>query len=188
MAIFFFLKFVLCLSLGSVFVSLLHRRCLMSKFSEILMLVCRKMFSAFYPNLHETFSNSYGFPLMQKFNRFFPHLVLYDRKHFCSILTDLSNLLFLFYQKFPLLSHDLKNVLTKRFQKCWSSRSQMFFRSSRPKVFCKKGVLWNFDKFIGKHPCQSLFSNKVAGPSLSLQLYLKRDSGTSVFLWILWNF
>ena len=117
MAIFFFLKFVLCLFLGSVFVSLLHRRCLMSKFSEILMLVCRKMFSAFYPNLHETFSNSYGFPLMQEFNRFYPHLVLYDRKHFCSILTDLSNLLFLFYQKFPLLSHDLKNVLTKQFPK-----------------------------------------------------------------------
>ena len=36
--------------------SLLHRRCLMLKFSEILILVCRKIFSAFYPILHETFS------------------------------------------------------------------------------------------------------------------------------------
>ena len=37
------------------------------------------------------------------------------------------------------------------------------FRSSRPKVFCKKSVLENFVKFIGKHLCQSLFFNKVTG-------------------------
>ena len=36
-------------------------------------------------------------------------------------------------------------------------------RSSRPEVFCKKGVLRNFAKFTGKHLCQSLFFNKVAG-------------------------
>ena len=42
-------------------------------------------------------------------------------------------------------------------------------RSSRPEVFCKKGVLRNFTKFTEKHLCQSLFSNKVAG--LSQQLY-----------------
>ena len=36
-------------------------------------------------------------------------------------------------------------------------------RSSRPEVFCKKGVLRNFAKFAGKHLCQSLFLNKVAG-------------------------
>ena len=28
------------------------------------------------------------------------------------------------------------------------------FRSSRPEVFCKKGVLRNFAKFTGKHLCQ----------------------------------
>ena len=32
-----------------------------------------------------------------------------------------------------------------------------------PEVFYKKGVLGNFTEFTGKHPCQSLFSNKVAG-------------------------
>ena len=37
------------------------------------------------------------------------------------------------------------------------------FRSSRPEVFCKKGVLRNFVKLTGKHLCQSLFFNKVAG-------------------------
>ena len=36
--------------------------------------------------------------------------------------------------------------------------------SSRPEVFCKKGVLRNFTKFTGKHLCQSLLFNKVAGP------------------------
>ena len=36
-------------------------------------------------------------------------------------------------------------------------------RSSRPEVFCKKGVLKNFAKFTGKHLCQNLFFNKVAG-------------------------
>ena len=36
-------------------------------------------------------------------------------------------------------------------------------RSSRPEVFCEKGVLRNFSKFTGKHLCQSLFFNKVAG-------------------------
>ena len=42
---------------------LLHRRCLMSKFFDLLMLVYRKIFCAFNPVMHETFSKSYGFPL-----------------------------------------------------------------------------------------------------------------------------
>ena len=62
-------------------------------------------------------------------------------------------------------------------------------RSSRPEVFCKKGVLRNFTKFTGKHLCQSLILktpvpeshfNKVAG--LRPATLLKRDSGTGVFL------
>ena len=59
-------------------------------------------------------------------------------------------------------------------------------RSSRLELFCRKDVLKNFLKFIGKHLCQSLFLNKVA--DLSLPLYQKRDFGTGVLLWILWNF
>ena len=78
------LKFVEYLFLESFFLSLdksilLHRRYLMSKFPKIL--VCRKLFSAFSD---ETFSNSCGFP---QFSIFSPHLVFYDGKHFCSILT-----------------------------------------------------------------------------------------------------
>ena len=40
------------------------------------------------------------------------------------------------------------------------------YRSCRPQVFCIKGVLRNFIKFTGKHLCQSLFFNKVAGLTL----------------------
>ena len=36
-------------------------------------------------------------------------------------------------------------------------------RSSRPEMFCKKGVLRNLTKFTRKHWCHSLFFNKVAG-------------------------
>ena len=44
----------------------------------------------------------------------------------------------------------------------------------------KVSVLKNLAKFIGKHLCQSLFFNKVAG--LGRQLYYIRDSDTGVFL------
>ena len=50
----------------------------------------------------------------------------------------------------------------------------LFFRSSLPKVFCKKGVLRNFAKFTGKHLCQGLFFDKVAGlrPAILLKMRL----------------
>ena len=44
--------------------------------------------------------------------------------------------------------------------------------------FFKKIVFKNFAKFKGKSLCQSIFLNKVAG----VQLCLKRNSGTGVFL------
>ena len=50
-------------------------------------------------------------------------------------------------------------------------------RSSRPEVFCKKGVLRNFKKLTGKHLCQSLFCNDSA-----CNFIKKRDSGTDAFL------
>ena len=46
-------------------------------------------------------------------------------------------------------------------------------------VFCKKGVLWNFRKFIEKHLCQSLFFDKIAG--LSPATLLKRRLWHSCF-------
>ena len=41
--------------------------------------------------------------------------------------------------------------------------SNILDRSSCPEVLCKKGVIRNFATFTGKHLCQSLFFNKVAG-------------------------
>ena len=39
----------------------------------------------------------------------------------------------------------------------------IWYRRSHPEVFRKKSVLKNFAKFSGKHLCQSLFFNEVAG-------------------------
>ena len=47
-------------------------------------------------------------------------------------------------------------------------------------VLYKKGVLKNSPKFTGKHLCQSFFFNKVV--DLRPTTFLKRDTGTSVFL------
>ena len=40
------------------------------------------------------------------------------------------------------------------------SKTSRIFRSSRPEVFYKKGVLRNFTKFKGKHLCQNPFFKK----------------------------
>ena len=42
----------------------------------------------------------------------------------------------------------------------WSKKQE---QSSRPKLFCKKGVFKNFAKFTRIHLCQNLFFNKVVG-------------------------
>ena len=43
---------------------------------------------------------------------------------------------------------------------------QITHSSSRPEVFCRKGVLLNLTKFTGKHLYQSLLFNIVAGATL----------------------
>ena len=45
----------------------------------------------------------------------------------------------------------MKNETLKMLKK-----SVLSFRSSRPEVFCKKGLLWSFAKFTGKHLCPFL--------------------------------
>ena len=109
------LKFVQYLFLESFLVSLdksvlLHRRCLMSKFSAILILVSRKIFSAFYLILHETFSNSFDFPVIQEFNPFYPHLALCDRKHFVFYL--ILHETFSNSYDFPLCKNLILSILT----------------------------------------------------------------------------
>ena len=41
--------------------------------------------------------------------------------------------------------------------------SKKYYWSSRPEVLCKKGVLKNFTKIIGKHLCKNFFFKKIAG-------------------------
>ena len=62
----------------------------------------------------------------------------------------------------------------------WGSYIISIARSNHRSCSIKKDVLKNFSKFTGKHLCQSLFFNKVAG--LRPAILLKRDSGTGVFL------
>ena len=62
----------------------------------------------------------------------------------------------------------VRHSITFRGHKLWDEPSDndekhVSSRSSRPEVFHKKGVLRNFAKFMGKHLCQNLFFNKVAG-------------------------
>ena len=52
-------------------------------------------------------------------------------------------------------------------------------RSSRQEVFCKKGVLRNFPKFIGKHLYQSL--HKVAGLRHEACNFIKKEALAQVF-------
>ena len=155
------LKFVQYLFFESFFVSLnksvlLHRRCLMSIFTGILILLliwfCVKVFPIAMVSL---FCKNLILPI--------PHLVLYDRKHFCSILTVWAAFYFCFIKSSFCSVRMWRMFLQTSFQKC-SSRSQMFFRSSRPEVFCNKGALRDFAKFT---------ENTCARTSLLLKLQAK---------------
>ena len=53
--------------------------------------------------------------------------------------------------------------------------------SSRPEVFCKKSVLRKFTKFTGKHMCQSLFLNKIAGLRPKACSFIKEETLAQVF-------
>ena len=95
---------------------------------------------------------------------------MYNISSYCATFTLKRNLL-LFILRVGLKSPRVNNF----FVVIWVIFYQICqIRSSRPGVFCKKGVLGNFAKFIGKHKCLRRFFNKVAG--------------TGVFLRILWNF
>ena len=60
----------------------------------------------------------------------------------------------------------------KKTTKIWLKRSSLL------EAFYKNGVPRNFTKFTGKHMCQNLFFNKVAGSSMQL---IKKEALTQVF-------
>ena len=57
----------------------------------------------------------------------------------------------------------MQNV-KREFEETSQITNDQISRSSRPDIFCEKGVLRNLAKLTGKHLRQSLFFNKVAGP------------------------
>ena len=57
-----------------------------------------------------------------------------------------------------------------------SSFLSAHWRSSHWRCSARKGVLGNFVKFLGKHPCQSLFFNKVAACN-----FIKKETLAQVF-------
>ena len=167
----------------------------MSKFSEILVLVSRKIFSAFSI---ETFSKL--LPPYLRVSLFSHHLVFYDRKHFFfSIMTVRAT----FHtgsdhQKFHLLGYNLKNLLTKHFPKMKKqpfadvlrNRCSKFtslktcnfikketpiyvflceYRSSRPKVFLNK-VFLEISQNSQENTCARV-SFLIKLQALSLQHY-----------------
>ena len=52
-------------------------------------------------------------------------------------------------------------LLTFSFKSSW--HIIVILRSSRPEVFCNKGILKHFTKVIGKQLSRSLFFHKIAG-------------------------
>ena len=68
-------------------------------------------------------------------------------------------LLFLQYK----LHHKCLTGLHIGLWKHWSFQNEANMKSSHQRCSVKKGVLRNFAKFTGKHLCQSLVFNKVAG-------------------------
>ena len=89
-----------------------------------------------------------------------------EMSFFCTILTPIS-------RGHIQWSSEVVELLVLESQICqkWATRS------SRPEVFCKKGLLRNFTKFIGKHLCQSVFFNKVAGACN----FIKKETLAQVF-------
>ena len=71
-------------------------------------------------------------------------------------------------------------TLLSRKSKTQAQTRTLIVRSSRPEVFCGKGVLRNFAKFTGKHLCQSLFFNKVV--DLRPAILIKKTLDTGDFL------
>ena len=72
----------------------------------------------------------------------------------------------------------IKKIIRSNLSK---TSAQINYRSSRPELFCKKGVLRNFPKFTGKHLCQRLFFNKVAGLRPNACNVIKKESLVLVF-------
>ena len=77
-----------------------------------------------------------------------------------------------------------KQIIQMTITRVWIiyTECESYIQKQPPEVFYEKGAFWHIVKFVGKHPCQSLFLNKVA--SWGLQFFLKIGSSIGVLLWI----
>ena len=68
-------------------------------------------------------------------------------------------------QNFNVLLSTREKIIKNKYDRNLLCEEHMLIidRSSRPEVFCEKGVLINFAKFTGKQLYQSLSFNKAAG-------------------------
>ena len=84
----------------------------------------------------------------------------------------------IFQNESILSSHQvIAHIKSLRVKKLYSALVIEINRSSRPDVFCKKGVVRNFAKLTGRHLCQGLSFNKVA----ALGLFIKKETLAQVF-------
>ena len=68
-----------------------------------------------------------------------------------------------FYSNYFCFQHVAYGCLKQRERQMLLIQKSYCCRSSRPQVFCKKGVLRNFAKFTVKRFCQNFFFSNVAG-------------------------
>ena len=119
---------------------MLHRRYLMLKFPEILMLVRKKIFSVFYSILNETFSNSCGFALYR--NLIFSLLTLYF------IIGNIFVQSWLIWANHSFMQQVIKSSFG------WSEKmfsQNTFQKCSHSLMFFKIGAFINFPKLTRKY-------------------------------------
>ena len=123
-------------------------------------------------------------PKGQKFtNCRVPFLLQSMLNHKCSLTRDFIPITLIVGERGPQV---LEKVVWRKYFVTDCRKFRRSFTSGRPDVFCKKGFLKSFPKFAGKHLCQSIFFNKVAG--LTPVTLLKKGLWLRSFLWILQNF
>ena len=89
-----------------------------------------------------------------------------------------------FKRKYSSCSKNLTTLLTFSFRE--SAENECMIRSSSSQMFFKICVIKSFSKLAENFLCGSLFFNELIKLQ-DLQFCEKRDSGTDIFRWILWN-
>ena len=130
------------------------------------------------------FSNSYSFTHMQEFNPLYPHLVLYDRKHFWYLdWFEQPFFLFFFFFSSKVLFAKLFDVimfLQNIFQKC---------RAAVRKCSSEAIAQWGSVKKVFLVISQNSQENTRARAPASACNFIKKEALAQVFfLWILWKF